>query len=69
MSAGNFQNKDDTTIENLTKKRDFSKFHQQQAAHLNDSDKIIVFLPWENNNCHQIGNADQQFDIDSWKWW
>ena len=62
MSLEDFQLKDNDTIDNSISKRGFLKNYHQQAANSNDSDQNIEFIFGENN-CHQIGNANLQYEI------
>ena len=62
MSLENFQLIDNETIDNSIIESYFLKKYHQQAASLNDSDLNIDFLFWrENNNYHQIDNANLQY--------
>ena len=63
MSLEVFQLIDNETIDNASRKREFSKLYHQQAANLNDSDQNIEFIFGENNYYHQVGNAYLQYEM------
>ena len=48
---------------NVIIKRDFLKVYHQQRAQLNQPDQNIEVIFGENNNYHQIGNSNLEFDI------
>ena len=63
MSQEDFQLLDKEPIDNSINKRDYTKIYHQQGDQLNQSDQNIEFIFGENNNYHQIGNADLDFNI------
>ena len=63
MSLEVFQILDNEPIDNSINKEDFLKIYNQQGAQLNQSDQTIEFIFGENNNYHQIGNGNLEFDI------
>ena len=62
-SLEEIQLKDDRAIDTSNIRRDFLKIHQKQGAKMNVSDQDIEFIFTEDENYHQIGNLDLQYDI------
>ena len=63
MSLEAFQLLENEVFDNSIVKRDFLKVYHQQGAQLNDPDQNSLFIFFENNNYHQIGNACLEYDI------
>ena len=63
MSLEDLQFLDNEPFDNSIIIRDFTKIYHQQGAQLNQSGQNIEFIFGENNNYHQIGNGDLDFNI------
>ena len=63
MNLEDFQLLDNEPLDKSIIKRDFTKIYHRQGDQLNQSDKNIEFIFGENNNYHQIGNANLEFNI------
>ena len=63
MSLEHFQLLDNEPLDNSIIKRDFAKIYHRQGDQLNQSGQNIEFIFGENNNYHQIGNANLDFNI------
>ena len=63
MSLEVFELLDNEPLDNSITKRDFTKKYHRQGDQLNQSDQHIEFIFGENNNYHQIGNANLEFNI------
>ena len=62
MSIEDFQLLDDTTIDASIIK-ELRKIDHQQGDHLKDTDQSFEFIFRDENNYHQIGNANIQYII------
>ena len=63
MSLEVYKILDNEQIDNSVIKRGYLKVYQQWGANLNDSNHNVEFIFGENNNYHQIGKANLEFDI------
>ena len=63
LSLEDFQLLDNEPLDKSIIKRDFAKIYHQQGDKLNQSNQNIQFIFGENNNYHQVGNADLEFNI------